>query len=375
MANVVGPLARSADRLGMWWMLRSDYGTDYALAPTQITQVSWEPYLELSLARDFERLFPAGRAPADVSLREMPSLLDDPTNRPLWLLRNVEETGGDVKLLRRDFAFPSPHEPLTPDFAAQFASTPENAFVHGRIYTAAATRPRNAIVVIHGFGTSSLDSVARFTPAERMASREIAVVALSLPYHGLRRPAASRFSGELFVSGDVVRTFEAILQAVTDLRTTIAWLRDALGIERIGFIGGSMGGYLATLTAAVEPGLDLLYAIAPPIRVTDNIDSVPLGRYMSEGLSSQAVPQAVLHQLQDLVDPSCHAPALATDRMRFIAGRNDLFVPQIHMQRLIDRWPGIHVDWHAWGHLTALLAWPPNRLYEEIERFAESHGF
>lgn len=82
-----------------------------------------------------------------------------------------------------------------------------------------------------------------------------------------------------------------------------------------------------------------------------------------------------MHRLQDLVDPTRLAPALPTQRMRFIAGRNDLFVPRIHMQRLLESWQGLRVQWHDWGPLTALLAWPPDRLFDEIAGFADSLGF
>jgi pimeloyl-ACP methyl ester carboxylesterase len=265
--------------------------------------------------------------------------------------------------------------PLSEGFAAQHAAMPENHLVHGRIYSAAGSQPKRAVIVVHGFTADGLDSVARFTPAERMAAREIAVVVLSLPYHGLRKPASARFSGELFMSGDVVRTFEAILQAVSDVRATVAWLQDGLGVEKVGLIGGSLGGYVATLTAAVEPRLALLYAIAPPIRITDQIDRVPLGRYMTQGLRAQKFPETDMHRLQDLVDPTRFEPAVPTSRMCFIAGRNDLFVPRIHMQRLIESWQGLQVRWHDWGHLTLILAWPPGRLFDEIQGFADEVGF
>ena len=159
------------------------------------------------------------------------------------------------------------------------------------------------------------------------------------------------------------------------MRTTIAWLKEAHGIEDVGLIGGSMGGYIATLTAAVEPELKMLYALAPPIRMTDQMDQVPLGRYMVQGLEQQNVPENALGRLQELVDPAGMEPALATHRMRFIAGRNDLFVPAFHMERLERNWSGVQVHWHSWGHITLIVAWPPERLFEEIEAFAASLGF
>jgi dienelactone hydrolase len=369
-----GSLARGADRFGMWMLLRERYGTNYALEPHQFTRVSLDPYLALCAEADRERLFPAARPPRDVRLRAVEALLDDPESRALWVPRGLDPTSPRARLLRQDFTFPSPHRALSTAFEAQLATTPENATVHGRLYTAEGVPPRSAVVVVHGFAARSLDSVARFLPAELMASRGIAAALVMLPYHGPRTPAAARFSGELFMSGDVARTFEAVLQAVADLRATVAWLQDALGIERVGLIGGSLGGYLATLTAAVEPRLAVLFAIAPPVRITESIDIVPLGRYARAGLERQRMPREVMHRLQDLVDPSCLRPALPVERMCFIAGRNDLFVPALHMQRLVERWQGVRVLWHDWGHITTFAAWRPSRLFREIAGFAQDFG-
>ncbi len=364
-------VARAADRLGMWWMLRSDYGSDYPIEPHQITQSDVSPYAELAFPRDRAKLFPSPGPATGVSLHGVDALLDHPERRPLWMPAglDLEESGTDLE--RRDFSFDSPHVPLSRDFERQYATTPENHRVHGRLYAPRGTPARRCVLVVHGFAASSLDSVARFTPAARMAARGAAVAVVALPYHGPRKPAQARFSGELFMSGDVVRTFEGILQAVSDLRATLRWLREEQGFVDVGLIGGSLGGYLATLTAAVDASPAFLYALAPAIRVTDRMEAVPLGRYMVEGLARQPVLADVIARLQDIVDPSLHDPALPTSRMRFFAGRNDLFVPTNHMERLVERWTGIDVHWHDWGHLTALLAWPPRRLFDEVERFMD----
>ena len=369
--QAVGSVARVADRLGMWWMLRSDYGPDYAIEPHQITQADLGPYVGLSLPWDRDRLFPAPRSATGVRVREVDGLLDHPERRPLWIPGGLDLEQGGADLVRRDFSFDSPHEPLSQAFARQYATTPENHTVHGRIYAPRNVAVERCVLVVHGFSAQSLDSVARFTPAGRMAARGTAVAVVALPYHGPRKPEAARFSGELFMSGDVIRSFESILQAVTDLRTTLRWLRDDLGMTGVGLIGGSMGGYLATLAAAVDDSPEFLYALAPVIRVTDRMEAVPLGRHMVAGLARQAVPSEVISRLQDIVDPSLHDPALPTSRMRFFAGRNDLFVPTNHMERLVARWQGVRVHWHDWGHLTALLAWPPRRLFDEVEGFMD----
>jgi len=369
-AGVVGGLAQTADRYALWSELLLRFGVRYPIDPVQITQVPIDPYLELS-ASDAHQLFPAAVPPDDARVEARDQLLDSPDHRPLWLPRNLRVEGPDPALVREDFSFRSPHRGRTREFQAQLEALSENATVHGRMYRVRGATPRRAIVIAHGFMAGSLDAIGVLARSEFMAPRDLAVVAIELPHH-VKRTAPGRFSGELFMSGDVVRTFEAILQAVADLRATVRWLREGRGIEWVGLVGGSLGGYLSTLTATFEKDLDLLFAIAPPIRLTDNIGKVPLGRYMESGLRAQAIPDDVLARLQDLVDPARYRPALSTSRMRFIAGRNDLFVPVGHMEGLARHWPGIEIDWHGWGHMTAFMAWPPSRLFPEIARLIDA---
>ena len=147
-------------------MRRQYYGPRYEIAPVQLTRVRWESYVDLSPARDRERLFPAVRPPSTAETREMAALLDHPEHKPFWLLgKEAKETSEAVQLTRLDFALPSAHRPLSPDFAEQYAETPENHTIRGRIYSAAGTRPKRAVIAIHGFTAPSLDSVARFRGA------------------------------------------------------------------------------------------------------------------------------------------------------------------------------------------------------------------
>src|SRR5947199_382710 len=90
----------------------------------------------------------------------------------------------------------------------------------------------------------------RFYSSAETRARLLAV----LPFHGLRTPAAVRFSGALFPTANVFRTNEAFAHALADLRALIAWLRNR-GTPEIGLMGMSLGGYLTALTASCEPEL------------------------------------------------------------------------------------------------------------------------
>jgi pimeloyl-ACP methyl ester carboxylesterase len=78
------------------------------------------------------------------------------------------------------------------------------------------------------------------------------VVMPILPFHGPRAPRWARYSGEAFGSWDVSRLNESVRQAVHDVDLIRRWLV-ADGVETIGMVGLSLGGYLTALMADSAP--------------------------------------------------------------------------------------------------------------------------
>ena len=374
-AEVAPAAARVLDLLAMRLLARRLFGESYDGIAVQRTHVRLDPYLADEIQRDPLRLYPAPAAPEPVERSPAAKLLDG-TSRlsglPSW--PSAEEPLGGAGLEREDFAFASAHRSIHPEFAAQMQATPENLRVHGRLYRAKGVKPRAAVVFAHGFADESLDLPARFLPAARLARMGLAVAFLSLPWHGPRKPAAARFHGEYFLSADLARTLESMLQAVSDVRSIVAWLKRDLGVIRVGVMGGSLGGCVATLTAAVAREIDFLVAVAPAIRISEGLQGLPLGREIAAGVARQAVGPVVVERLQRLADPSAFSPAVPPERMLFFAGRGDAFVTPAHLEALQRGWGRLDVRWHVAGHLTTLLALPPSRLFEETELLLQRIG-
>src|SRR6185369_17321605 len=89
----------------------------------------------------------------------------------------------------------------------------------------------------------------------------------TLPFHGSRvragRGAVPEFPGE-----DPRLNVEGFRQAVFDLRNLIHFLLGR-GHPRVGVIGMSLGGYLAALSASLEPRLDFVVPIIPLSSLAD----------------------------------------------------------------------------------------------------------
>jgi len=374
--GLVPAAARAADHLAMRLMWLRLFGRDYDGMAVQRTQAPLDPYLDPAVQADPLRLYPRPPVPEAVQVRPVDRLLDA---RGHWTVllggpdprESLEHAGETVE--RVDFALPSAHRSLSAVYQAQLDACRENAVVHGRLYRLRGERPRAAVIFTHGFSDDSLDLSARFVPAVRLARLGVAVAFLFLPWHGPRKPAAARFHGEYFLSADLVRTLESLLQAVSDVRSVAAWLRAEHGFARVGLMGASLGGCVATLTAAVAPEFHWLTALAPAIRVSEGFRT-PLGREIRAAVERHGTTAEVITALQRLADPSCLGPAVPVERMLFFAGRGDGFVPPSHLEGLASRWGPLDVRWHPAGHATTLLGVPPARLFDEIEAFLARPG-
>jgi dienelactone hydrolase len=90
--------------------------------------------------------------------------------------------------------------------------------------------------------------------AALLARRGLTTLVLPLPYQFGRAPP-DLASGRLTVSDDLDRTRTVLVQALAEARAVRRWLRDrGLREDRIAVMGISLGGYVATLAYAADPG-------------------------------------------------------------------------------------------------------------------------
>jgi hypothetical protein len=128
---------------------------------------------------------------------------------------------------------------------------PTNNTVYARFVPArktAAGEPRAAVLVLPQWNA---DEGGHVGLCRLLALNGLSALRLSLPYHDRRMPAELR-RADYIVSANIGRTLQVCRQAVIDARRAIAWLA-AVGFERIGILGSSLGSCLSLLTTAHEP--------------------------------------------------------------------------------------------------------------------------
>ena len=127
--------------------------------------------------------------------------------------------------------------------------TPENNTVYAEYYRPEGQGPFPAVVVLDITGGDQ--NLSRFI-ARTLAQNKIAGLFVQMAYYGPRRPPGSKLR---LLSTNIPQTMAAIRQTVLDCRCAAAWLasRPEVDAQRIGILGTSLGSFIATLTAEMEP--------------------------------------------------------------------------------------------------------------------------
>lgn len=169
-----------------------------------------------------------------------------------------------------------------------------------------------------------------------------------LPLHGPRR--CGWRSGDEYFDGDFMDLFHAQMQALWDLRRTLAWLRMQEQSPRVGVLGFSLGGYNAALLAQYARSLDFVVAGIPlcdPAASLMRRMPAPLRRWCEDVGATEQCFRDVLHPVSPLARP----PLVARGHRHVFAGALDRVVEPEQALMLAAHWDTT-VAWYAGGHLT-----------------------
>ena len=129
--------------------------------------------------------------------------------------------------------------------------TPENNTVYCEYYRPEGKGPFPCAIVLDITGGDQ--SVSRVI-CTHLSRHGVAGLFVQMAYYGPRRPPGSKLR---LLSTDIFQTAAAIRQTVLDLRLATAWMesRPEVDSKRLGIVGTSLGSFMASLTAEMEPKL------------------------------------------------------------------------------------------------------------------------
>jgi dienelactone hydrolase len=249
---------------------------------------------------------------------------------------DLPSTDVDVHHLR----FPSPVE----------TEIPENNTVHGEYYRPHGDGPFPGVIVLDIMGGDG--SVSRMI-ATLLAQKHIAALALRMPYYGERRPANSRLR---MITPDFDHSMEAVRQTVLDVRRAAAWLesRKEVDAKRLGVVGTSLGSFMGTLAAEMEPRLARVAILLGGGGLVDAFYDNPRAEIFRKSWEAIGGTKASLTRLIAPADPLTFAANLKDRKVLMIAGKRDEIVPPKMAEALWKASGEQKIVWYDCTHYGAI---------------------
>ena len=275
-------------------------------------------------------------------------------------------------VVSEDVVFGSLHEPLEPHFRRRYETDyRETHTVYARRIRPAAARRRPRLLYLHGYmqPETGLEEIALL--ASMALWLDVEIVQVQPPYHGRRSPHGTNFSGELYWTADLVRSFEALRQNLLDARTLLGWLL-AEDDRPVGVMGLSLGGALTLgLTC-----LDERFAFSIPLiahmdlaaMVADAPVLAPMRRDLGHfGWSVEDFRAFVARTgWYDL------RPRLSPDRIHIFAASDDRFFDPVLVEAMWRRWGEPEIHWYPSSHMGFLLHLPA--VLGEVRQIVDRHA-
>jgi pimeloyl-ACP methyl ester carboxylesterase len=227
-------------------------------------------------------------------------------------------------------AWPSAFEPFLPELRDKYLSRIENRTARARFYMAGspdAQTTRPAVIAVHGYMAGQWLFEENVWPIKWLLRRGLDVVLPVLPQHAGR--AGPRRGLPAFPSRDPRLTNEGFRQAVTDIRSIIAFLRER-GAPHVGVMGMSLGGYTTALLGTIAPDIDFIAPMIPLASIAD------FAREQGQlGSSEQGEREhAGLERANWVASPFARPSLVPSHRALVIAAEFDRVTPLPHARRL-----------------------------------------
>jgi dienelactone hydrolase len=192
------------------------------------------------------------------------------------------------------------------------------------------------------------------------------VLHVQLPFHGTRNPKGALFHGEYFLTGDLVRSIEALRQSCIDARTAVAWLRSQ-GYTQVGVTGISFGGSIAMLLACLDPTPEYIVPVCGHLQLADALEDAPILWRMKADLERFGVDREQRKRIMSELALTSMKPLVPPERQQWIMARDDVYIDAALVTRQWDAWGRPPIDWIPTGHMTFPLSLP--RIVERTRQF------
>lgn len=235
-----------------------------------------------------------------------------------------------------------------------FVETPHrvNNVVRCRMYQLHDTPAAPTVIVLHGW---QMESYAFFDYYCRLLVREgFNAVLVDLPYH-MRRRVPKSHHGEYTFSDDAVLTIKVMKQSVQDVEGAVNWLKAEVGVERIGTFGVSYGGMLAGLCGCVEPSVEFMMLVVPPVNLYEFFTRTRLGHQFERRNPKMFAEMKQHRNLFEQISIENLKPQMPPENIFIVMAEYDEMVSPEAIDRLWYAWDRPYIERYVHGHLSVIL--------------------
>ena len=254
-------------------------------------------------------------------------------------------------LVSEDLSFRSLHEPLEPVFRRYYKARPRpNHTVYARRIRPDTPSSRPRLLYLHGYMQPET-FVEEFGLLAAMAQLlQMEVVQIQPPYHGRRKPRASRFDGELYWTADVVRSIESLRQTLLDARTLLAVMRKE-SPQPVGIAGLSLGGALTAALTCLEPGFAFSAPLIAHMDLGALVADAPVLGAMREDLQRFGWTPRDFGAFTTRMGWNDLAPVIPKERICLFAAKDDHFFRASVVRAMWRRWDKPEIHWYPTSHM------------------------
>jgi dienelactone hydrolase len=228
---------------------------------------------------------------------------------------------------------------------------PENNTVHSEYYRPGGVGPFPGVIVLD---ITAGDQAVSRAISTQLARNGVAALFVQMAYYGPRRPAGSSLR---LVSTDYVHTLEAIRQTVLDLRCATAWMasRPELDSAKLGIMGTSLGSFIGTLTAEMEPRLGKVAVLLGGGGLVEGYYDHPQAAPFRTIWEALGGTKDKLAKYLAPVDPLTCAGNLRDRKVLILAGKRDEIVPPKMAEALWEATGKQKIVWFDCTHYGAVV--------------------
>ncbi|MEM7160348.1 MAG: hypothetical protein AAF799_46350 [Myxococcota bacterium] len=266
--------------------------------------------------------------------------------------------------------FDTPYRPVHRLYAAEYRRYDKLDTVH--LFSWTHARPaRGSILVTHGWGVGNKQiHEQEFGIPYLFRQLGLDVYFYVMPFHWLRRPSGTRFSGELHPSPNLMRTNEAFIQKVRELRSALRWIK-ARNPAPLGMMGSSLGGYTTALLASLEDTLDFAVPVLPPASLADLFWAAGQGDPVLQSIEDMGMTRERFTKAWSLHCPLSYEPKVPWRGRFLIEAEGDALVTAPHTDLLWNHWGQPRRYSFSGGHILQVYRTDYHR---ELGRFLAGLG-